>query len=259
MKTSTDCGWGARGCWVAVPSRGDWLLPEDDRTVVYVLGRFAVVRDGVELSIPLGLPQKLVKFVATRDRGRTHVEQAIEALWPGGSAADGRRRLRNVLNRVRESCGDLIVRQGETLSFLEGAEVDAQLFEQEARRALGAGDDDDEAVSMARAVEARYEELLPDDLYEPWVAVPRERLKQQCLRLIDLIAADARERGNDKAERAALERALEVDPEDVSRLLDAAESLHAQGKKLQAYALLVRAKRAARAAGLPEPPDFDDL
>lgn len=242
---------------MAVASRGDWPpLPESDHTVVYVLGRFAVVRGGVELPIPLGLPQKLVKFLATRDRGRTHVEQAIEALWPDGSAATGRKRLRNVLNRVRESCDHLIVRERDTLSFGDAVEVDAQLFEHDARRALDHTRDDDEAVSTVRSVLAQYDELLPDDLYESWLTAPRDRLRQRHLALIDYLAAAARSRGNYKEERAALERAIEVDPEDISRYLAAAESLHAQDKTLQAYGMLVRAKRAAKAAGLPEPPDF---
>jgi DNA-binding SARP family transcriptional activator len=246
-----------RGVALAVSPRGEWPLPEDDHTVVHVLGRFAVIRGGVELPIPLGLPQKLVKFLATRDRGRAHTEQAIEALWPDISAGDGRKRLRNVLNRVRESAGELIVREGEeTLSFGKGVEIDAMVFEQDARRARDELNDDHEAMSTARSVVDKYDELLPDDLYELWLTQPRERIKERCLGLLELLATAARASGDFKVECAALERAMEIDPDDISRYLVSAESLYAQGKTLQAYAMLARAKRAARAAGLPEPPDL---
>jgi DNA-binding SARP family transcriptional activator len=96
--------------------------------------RFAVFRGDIAVPLPPGQPQRLVKFLAVEEGAR--IEEAVEALWPNVSPDSGRKRLRNVLNRLREKSGDLVVRQGETLSFAEPVEVDAQLFERDARRVL---------------------------------------------------------------------------------------------------------------------------
>jgi len=246
-------------------SRAAASLPVENLPLtVYVLGRFAVVRGGVEVPLPPGRPEKLVKFLAARPGGRAHVEEAVEALWPNVSPTSGRKRLRNVLSRLREACSELVVRQGEILSIDDRVEVDAHLFERDARRALGenggsAGGHAD-AVATARAAVARYAgELLPDDLYEPWAAAPRERLRLRCLSLLDLLAAASRANNNSHEELIALERAMEVDPDDAGRYLAAAESLRAQGKRLAAYSMLLRAKSALTAAGLPAPRAFAEL
>lgn len=229
----------------------------DEGTYVCVLGGFAVMRDGAEVPIPRGRPQMLVKFLATRSRGRAHVEEALEALWPNVSPTSGSKRLRNVLSRVREPCGDLIVRQGETLMLDDRVEVDAHLFEHNARRAL---DENDQGVggrlALARSVVSRYDELLPDDLYQPWAVGPRERLRLRCLMLLDLIAATSRANGSHEHELTALERAIELDPEDARRYFAAAELLRAQGKHLAAYSMLLRARRGFEGeggAGVREP------
>jgi DNA-binding SARP family transcriptional activator len=246
-------------------SRAAASLPVENLPLtVYVLGRFAVVRGGVEVALPPGRPQKLVKFLATRSGGRAHVEEAVEALWPNVSPGSGRKRLRNVLSRLRETCSDLVVRQGEILSIDERVEVDAHMFERDARRALGDnggnGNGHTDAAATARSAVNRYAgELLPDDLYEPWAAGPRERLRLRCLSLLDLLAAASRANGNSHEELVALERAMEVDPEDAGRYFAAAESLRAQGKRLAAYSMLLRAKSALTVAGLPAPRAFDEL
>jgi ATP/maltotriose-dependent transcriptional regulator MalT/DNA-binding SARP family transcriptional activator len=244
-------------------SRAAASLPVENLPLtVYVLGRFAVVRGGLEVPLPSGRPQKLVKFLAARG-GRAHVEEAVEALWPNVSPGSGRKRLRNVLSRLRETCSELVVRQGEILSIAERVEVDAHLFERDARKALGDGPNGNgngDTVATARSAVARYAgELLPDDLYEPWAGGPRERLRLRCLSLLDLLAAASRANGNSQEELVALERAMEVDPDDAGRYFAAAESLRAQGKRLAAYSMLLRARSALTAAGLPAPRAFVDL
>ena len=104
---------------------------------------------------------------------------------------DGRRRLRNLLNRVRATCGELVARDGEALVLAPDADVDARGFE-DAAAAVGwrrTG----ERAGLARAALARYEgELLPADRYEAWASAPRERLRRRYLDLLDLLADDAR-------------------------------------------------------------------
>ena len=50
----------------------------------------------------------------------------------------GRRRIRNVLARVRATCGDLVIRIGEALSLAPGIDVDVADFEAAGDRVLRA-------------------------------------------------------------------------------------------------------------------------
>src|SRR5262249_30532373 len=113
----------------------------------------------------------------------------------------------------------------------------------------------DSTSGLARAALARYTgELLPADLYEPWAAAHRERLRRRYLELLDLLAEDAVDRGDlDEAIRL-LDRALTAEPLDEARYLRAAELLLFQGRRGSAQALIERAATVLHDLGLPETP-----
>jgi ATP/maltotriose-dependent transcriptional regulator MalT/DNA-binding SARP family transcriptional activator len=209
---------------------------------IQALGAFEALRGGAPLELPAGRPAQLVKLLAASG-GRIGAEQAIEALWPDVESESGRGRLRVVLTRLRKAAGDLVVRDGEALALAKGAEVDATVFETEARRALaGRGD---EAVATARSALARYAgPLLPDDRYEPWASEPRERLSRLQLSLLDLLARDAAERGETDEAIRLLEEAIEADRYDERRYLAVARLLLRQGRRGRALEVL-RASAAA--------------
>ena len=216
---------------------------------VAALGRFAVTADGRAADPPPGHPATLVKLLAVA-RAPVPLEGAAEALWPGVSAEVGRRRLRNVLNRIRAACGELVVRDGDALALGERVEVDLQLFAREATAALAALGSDREA--LARAALARYGgELLPADRYAPWADGPREELRRRVLDLLDLLAHEARERGAlDEAIRL-LDQAISVEPADEARYAACAELLLAQGRRGSARDLVDRARGLRHELGLP--------
>lgn len=225
--------------------------------LVRLLGGFELLADGRPMSPPAGHPQTLVKLVAMA-AGPVAVEQAAEELWPSVDEETGRRRLRNVLNRLKSSCGEVVVRDGEMLALAPGCAVDARLFVEAARLALAAATG--ERAGLARSALSRYRgELLPEDPYAPWAASARERLRRRQLELLDSLVADARERGDlDEAVRL-LDEAIAAEPLDEERYLQGAEMLLAQGRRGSARGLVERAEVIRRDLGLLTSPRLERL
>ena len=116
------------------------------------------------------------------------------AALAGRRQGAGRRRLRNLLNRLRASCGELVLREDRAL-VLGAAEIDAAGFERAAEAAIAGRRQ--ARPGLARTALARYGgELLPGDRYEAWATAPRERLRRRFLELLDLLADDAVDRGD---------------------------------------------------------------
>jgi DNA-binding SARP family transcriptional activator len=158
--------------------------------------------------------------------------------------------LRNLLNRLRTSCGDLVERVGETLVLGPG-EVDAEGFERAAAAALAGSAD--ERPGLARTALARYKgDLLPGERYEPWATAPRERLRRRYLELLDLLAEDAVERGDVDEAIRLLDQAQEAEPLDEDRYMRAAELLLFQGRRGSAQSLVERASAVREQLGLGE-------
>ena len=207
--------------------------------LITLLGGFAVAADGRPLEPPAGRPSMLIKALALAD-GSLALDEVIELLWPDVDGPTGRRRLRNLLNRVRASCGELVGRDGDALVLAPGTDVDATLFERAAVAAAAA--DEGARPGLARTALARYAgELLPADRYEAWATAPRERLRRRYLELLDLLAEDAVERGDVDEAIRLLDRAQEAEPLDEDRYLRAAELLLFQGRRGSARALVERA------------------
>ncbi len=217
---------------------------------VTLLGGFGVTADGRALAPPPGRGATFVKLLALAG-GPLTGEEAVEVLWPGSDGPTGRRRLRNLLNRVRATCGELVAREGESLVLAPEADVDARRFEEAAAAVRAAADG--ERAGLARAALARYAgDLLPTDRYEPWASAPRERLRRRYLDLLDLLADDAVERGDlDEAIRL-LDQAQVAEPLDESRYVRAAELLLFQGRRGSAAVLVERALALRAGLGLAE-------
>jgi DNA-binding SARP family transcriptional activator len=222
---------------------------ERERTyVVTLLGGFGVTADGRPLEPPAGRPSTLIKILALAS-DPVAIEEAIEILWPGTEASTGRRRMRNLLNRLRTSCGSLVRREGEALVLASEAEVDAAGFEAAAASAAAAGGD--AQAGAARAALARYTgDLLPADRYESWATSPRERLRRRYLELLDLLVDDAVDRGDVDEAIRLLDRAQEAEPLDEDRYVRAAELLLFQGRRGSAQSLVERAMAVREELGL---------
>ncbi len=151
-----------------------------------LLGGFAVRVDG--RPIPAREWRRrhamsLVKLLALAPRRTLHREQVIDALWPDTPIDDAGPRLHKAAHFARRSLGDpsALVLSGDTVSLFPDAHVvvDADEFERSAKQAIAALDRDPEGCAAAGAASDRWVgELLPDDPYESWLEVPRDRLRQ---------------------------------------------------------------------------------
>ena len=223
-----------------------------------VLGTFALVRDGHQDLAPQGLPAQLLKLLAVAG-GKMHAEEAAETLWPDAAQGRGRTRLRNVLSRLRDTVGPLVVRDGETIALDTGVTVDAIEFEGLARRAL-AHLGSPESAALARQAVALYQgDLLPTDPYEGWVVTHREVLRRLLIRCLDVLAEAARAGGDLDEAVALLDRSLEIEPYDEERYVRAAALLRERGQHGAARAMLRRCRRRLHELDLPVSSAFRTL
>jgi DNA-binding SARP family transcriptional activator len=221
---------------------------------VSLLGGFGVTHGGRAVDVPPGQGRQLVKLVATAG-GRLTAEAAMEALWPEADPEASANRLRTVLNRLRDAAGDVVVRDNRQLCLGPDVHTDVQAFTDDARRAvLLAAGGSREAISAARAALARYGgDLLPDDPYESWAELPRQRLRNQALGLLDL-CADWAARGDDLDEAVrCLERAIELAPDEEERYLSTARHLLTQGRRGAARRTVQRARSVVESLGVQPP------
>ncbi len=205
---------------------------------IHLLGAFRVLRDGHEVT-PTGLPGQLLRLVSLRGEP-VHTDDLADALWPAATSDHGRRRIRNVLTRLREACGDVVERRGECLLLAPGVRVDLDAFEELADRAIaglrdgvvGSARSAREALAMARA------ELLPEDRYAGWAADGRGRHARRVLELLDRLADTAAAAGDGREAVRLLLEAIDLEPYDEDRYVRAAVLLAADDRRGLAAHLL---------------------
>ena len=223
---------------------------------VEVLGGFEV-RLGDRVVHLERQPGLLVKQLAA-SRSAVHVEQVIDTLWPDATAWRGRRRLRNVLSRLHRGAGPLVVRDGELLRFGPGVALDVAVFEHAVDAALDAFTKTGDARAARRLAEAADRlyagDLLPEELYEPWAAEARERLRRRRLRLLETWAKAAIADGDAVEAEACLRAAIEVDPIDEARHVELARLLVGSGRPAAAASVLSQARAMATGLGVPVSP-----
>jgi len=167
---------------------------------IRLLGDFSVEVDGQVIpsaAWPRRHAAELVKLLALRPGRQLHRERVMDSLWPDLSVEEAAPRLYKAAHFSRKVLGrdDAIVLRGDVVTLFPGVdvEVDALVFDAAAESALNNG-----SVAAAQAVLAAFTgELLPHDLYEPWLDDLRERLRlrhqlllRQAERWEDLLATD---------------------------------------------------------------------
>lgn len=173
------------------------------RLDAFLLGRFAVAIDGIELAgdrWPSLRSAQLVQLLCLQPRQRLTRDEVIDALWPQLDPEAGAANLRKAAHHARQALGfhnAIVLQAGEVLLWPERlVMVDALRFEQRADAALTQCDPAD----CADAAATYMGDLLPGARFEPWVEATRERLRERQLQLL---------RASGQWERVA-----QLDPED---------------------------------------------
>ena len=141
---------------------------------VTLLGGFAAEAGGA--AVPdsawrLRKAKELVKLLALADGHRLHREQAMDALWPDRGPDSAANNLNQAVHAARRALGT------EAITLLDGVlrlevDVDVDAFERAAVDARHAGT----AQACRRALALYGGELLPENRYDDWASLERERL-----------------------------------------------------------------------------------
>ena len=205
---------------------------------VELLGTFRVRVAGREVTPP-GLAGQLLRLVALRGEP-VHLDDCVDVLWPTVSGPRGRRRLRNVLTRLRDACGDVLERRGDCLLLAPDVRVDLHAFDIEADAATAALRDGcaDGSLRARVALGLARHELLPEDRYAGWAADARGRHHRRMLELLDRLADAAAAAGDGREAVRVLLEAIDIEPYDEDRYVRAAVLLADDGRRGLAAHLL---------------------
>jgi predicted ATPase len=149
-------------------------MADDRKPHVKLLGGFAAEVGGVQLSESawrLRKAKDLVKLLALAPGHRLHREQAMDALWPDRAPDSAANNLNQAVHAARRALG------AEAITLLDGvlrleADFDVEAFERTAEAARR----ERTAQSCRRALSLYGGELLPENRYDDWASVERERL-----------------------------------------------------------------------------------
>lgn len=224
-----------------------------------LLGDVAVEAAGRPVPLRGRAPAQVVKITALRRR--VHADELTELLWPDAPAGVGRRRLNNLLARLRRETGDLVVRRDDMLSLAPDVELDVDAFTAAGEAALAAvAAALPSAAALCRKAVGLYRgELLPADRYEDWAAAPRVRLARLYLDLLDALAEEAAAAGRPREAVEWLERGIDSEPLDLARYERAARVVLRQGWRHRARALAVRARRVSDELNVELPAGLAEL
>lgn len=159
-------------------------------------------------------PAALLKLLALAPGYRLQREQLMDALWPdldpGAAAANLRKALHQVRAALDEACkggGELVVSEGSAVGLI-ALDLDIDEFRSSLTAARRAHDVD----AYHHAVDLYRGELLPDDLYEEWVAAPRRELHLEWLAALTELAALLEARGELEPAIDAARRLVGAEP-----------------------------------------------
>ncbi len=226
---------------VPVPGAPEWEL--------ILLGGFEVRHRGRLIALPASLAAQAVKIVGLQQR--ITVDELVELLWEDAEPGVGARRLRNVLWRIRSSCGELLQRDGNVVHLAPGAVTDVERFRGQAEKALDPAASPTEAGRKARVAADGYRgELLPADRYADWATGTRESVARTYLRLLDLLVDEAVAEGRGGEAVDLLGSLAAADPYDERHFVRMAEIHLELGNRGRALDALGKAERVLEDLGV---------
>jgi predicted ATPase len=144
------------------------------RPSITLLGGFAAETGGSPVpdsAWRLRKAKDLVKLLALAEGRRLHREQAMDVLWPDRGLESAANNLNQAVHAARKALGAEAIDLQEGLLRLE-ADLDVEAFESAALDARR----DRTAAACERALALYGGELLPENRYDEWAELERERL-----------------------------------------------------------------------------------
>jgi len=186
-------------------------------------------------------------LTAVAARQEVDAGDVLDLLWPGQPDAVARRRLRNTLNRLRASVGDVVVREGDRLVLAPDVEVDVHAVLQVAGVRHTVPELAVEAARRALAVVAGP----PPDGADPALDDLRDELGLAVGTLADRVADAATTAGELGEAARYLAQARRLDRYDETRAVRLVRVLQALGRDAEADDVLADALLACTELGVP--------
>lgn len=140
---------------------------------IEIFDGFRIAIGSATVPVPVGHAATLVKLVIAQ-RGLIKIDQAVDALWPEADLATGRRRLRNVLGRLRRAVDHtLLVRRGDTLALADDVTSDYLDTLAAADRSLRIEPQSPNAAGDAWRIMPAEDRLLVEERYADWALQTR--------------------------------------------------------------------------------------
>ena len=187
-------------------SRSPGVHPSSAAMRLYLLDTFVLQRDGERLSVPDG-GQRLLALLALRQSPLPR-DYVAGLLWADVSERQAHGALRTAIWRLQRLCPGLVVAHGGQLGLAAGIRVDVWDLARNARRLLGSRSESQERDLEWPCISG---ELLPG-LYDDWILLERERIRQLYLHSLEAAAATLTARRRFGAALEAGLQALRIDP-----------------------------------------------
>jgi DNA-binding SARP family transcriptional activator len=193
-----------------------------------LLGGFELRSSAGSIDVPVAC-QRLLAFLALHHRALNRAFVA-GTLWPETPDARAAANLRTALWRLRSVAGDLVAVCGVSLALRPDVRVDVRAVEAAARCLMDAAEGVDLVAIDAQALVG---ELLPD-LWDAWLVVERERVRQVSLHAVEALCRRCLRAGYLAHAVLAATAAVESEPlrESANRLL--VEAHLAEGNRSEA-------------------------
>ena len=192
-------------------------------------------------------------LAAVAARHDVAVDDLLDLLWPGEDDVVARRRLRNTLNRLRGSVGDVLVRTGDRLALAPDVTVDVHQVVQAARIGHTVPELGVEAARRALS-------LVSGELVNPGGDPVLDDLRDELSLAVGLLAdrvSDAATTSGELGEAARwLATARRLDRYDETRAVRLVQVLRALGRTAEADEVLRDALEACSELGVPPSADL---
>ncbi|CAM3296740.1 BTAD domain-containing putative transcriptional regulator [Occultella aeris] len=190
---------------------------------VRLLGPFRALRGDRPLPSPmLHKAQDLLTMLFLAPGHALLRESAAESLWPDTDAETSRKAMRQTLWQIHHATEEpmaqdrLVICDGDGLMINpeRPVSVDLPVFVGAVREAQDTGGrvlTDDRLIRLCTAADL-YRGPLHAGCYDDWCLIPRARLEDRCLTLLDRISRERERRGDLDGAIAWTQRLLEIEP-----------------------------------------------